>query len=225
VDDDGTLGARTALDERRGSGPDPDRQEGPHVHHVSVRGDEVTAVDLGTDTLYGYHLEPTGRLSPIWTTYAGAGTGPRHLVTAPGGRRYVADELASTVSVYDPDPSGRGLRLVHRRPATLTGPTGRNYPSDIALAGDGRFVYVANRGNDTVTTFAVDGDTLTGVDEAPCGGQGPRHFAIDGDLMYVANQQSHTVTLLRADPDTGVPRLTGARIDVPSPACVLIRRP
>jgi 6-phosphogluconolactonase (cycloisomerase 2 family) len=127
--------------------------------------------------------------------------------------------------VYDPDPAAGGLRLVHRRPATLTGPTGRNYPSDIALSGDGRFLYVGNRGNDTVTTFAVDGDGLTGVDETPCGGRWPRHLALDGDLMYVANQQSHTVTVLRVDPATGAPRLTGARIDVPSPACVLVRRP
>jgi 6-phosphogluconolactonase (cycloisomerase 2 family) len=42
--------------------------------------------------------------------------------------------------------------------------------------------------------------------------------------MYVANQNSHTVTVLRIDPETGSPRPTGARIDVPSPACVLIRR-
>jgi 6-phosphogluconolactonase (cycloisomerase 2 family) len=225
INDDGTLGARTDLVTHHGNGPDPSRQEGPHAHHVSVIGDEVTAVDLGTDTLYGYRLGPDGQLRPIWETYAGAGIGPRHLVSTPTGRRYVADELASTVSVYDPDPATGGLRLVHRRPATLTEPAERSYPSEIALSADLRFVYVANRGNDTVTTFAVAGDELTGVDETPCGGRRPRHFALDGDLMYVANEHSHTVTELRVDPDTGVPRPTGARIDVPSPVCVLIKRP
>jgi 6-phosphogluconolactonase (cycloisomerase 2 family) len=220
---DGTLGARTDLVSHQGSGPDPSRQEGPHAHHVSVRGDEVTAVDLGTDTIYGYRLGADGRLTPTWQTYAGAGVGPRHLVSTATGRRYVADELSSTVSVYDPDPGG-GLRLVHRRPATLTEPAERSYPSEIAVSADSRFVYVANRGNDTVTTFAVEGDKLRGLDETPSGGRQPRHFALDGELMYVANQSSDAVTVLRVDPDTGVPRLTGARIDVPSPACVLIRR-
>ncbi|HEV7965115.1 MAG TPA: lactonase family protein [Actinoplanes sp.] len=225
LDDDGTLGAPTDLVCHHGTGPDPERQDGPHAHHVSVRGTEVTAVDLGTDTLYGYRLGPDGRLTPIWETYAGAGVGPRHLVSTATGRRYVADELVSTVSVYDPDPVTGGLRLVHRRPATLTEPTERSYPAEIALAGDGRFVYVVNRGNDTVTTFAVDGEELTGVDETPCGGRWPRHLVLAGDVMYVANERSHTVTVLRRDPETGVPRPTGARMDVPSPACVLVRRP
>jgi 6-phosphogluconolactonase (cycloisomerase 2 family) len=190
---------------------------------VSVIGAEVTVVDLGTDTLYGYRLDPDGRLHASWRTYAGAGVGPRHLVSTPTGRRYVADELASAVSVYDPAPDG-GLRLVHRLPATLTQPAERNYPSEIALSADRRFVYVANRGSDTVTTFAIDGDGLTGVDETPSGGRQPRHLTLDGDLMYVANQRSHSVAVFRVDPATGVPRPTGARIDVPSPVCVLVRR-
>ncbi|GII23016.1 lactonase family protein [Planosporangium mesophilum] len=228
VDDDGTLAAPTDLVHHHGCGPDPERQDGPHAHQVvtsGAPGTDVTAVDLGTDTLYGYRLGADGRLAPSWETGAGAGIGPRHLVTAPTGRLYVTDELSSTVSVYDPDPATGGLRLVQRRPATLTPPTERNYPAEIALSADGRFVYVGNRGNDTVTTFAVDGEGLTGVDETPCGGRWPRHLVLDGDLMYVANQNSHTVAVLRIDPGTGVPSLTGARIDVPSPACILIHRP
>jgi 6-phosphogluconolactonase (cycloisomerase 2 family) len=217
---DGSITARTGLVQHRGSGPDPSRQQDAHAHHVSVLDGEVTAVDLGTDTLYGYRLDPAGRLDAAWTRYAGAGTGPRHLVAAPDGRRYVTDELGSTVSVYQPELAG--LRLVHRRPATLTEPAGANYPSGIALSADGRFVYVANRGNDTIATFAVDGDRLVGVDETPSGGAWPRQFTLDGDLMYVANQNSHRVSVLRVDPDTGVPRATGERIEVPNPACVLI---
>lgn len=220
---DGALGTRTDLVTHHGGGPDPDRQEGPHTHEVVADGDEVIAVDLGTDTLYGYRLAPGGTLTATWRTHAGPGIGPRHLVTAPTGRRYVTDELASTVSVYEPAPGG-GLRPVHRRPATLTEPAGPNLPSELALSADGRFLYVANRGNDTVVTFAVDGDRLTGVAETPTGGHWPRHFTIDGELMYVANQKSGGVTVLRVDPATGVPRPTGARIEVPDPVCVLIRR-
>jgi len=214
----GTLGARSDLVAHQGSGPVPDRQEGPHAHHVSVRGADVTAVDLGTDTLYGYRLEPGGTLTPTWTTGAGAGSGPRHLAVAATGRRYVADELGSTVSVYEPDPAG-GLRLTHRRPATLRPPDGDNFPSEIAVSADGRFVYVANRGNDSVSTFEIAGDALAPVDEVATGGVGPRHFAFVGDFMYVANERSHAVTVL--DVSSGVPRPAGIRIDVPSPVCVL----
>jgi 6-phosphogluconolactonase (cycloisomerase 2 family) len=222
---DGTIGARTDLMWHAGSGPVRDRQEGPHAHQVVVDGDQVTAVDLGTDSLYGYRLRADGTLATEWVTDCGAGTGPRHLAGPADGRRYCADELASTVSTYVPDPKAGGLRLVHRRLATLADPAGENYPSEIALSADGRFVYVGNRGNDSIATFAVDGDELVAVDEVPTGGAWPRHFAIDGDLMYVANERSDTVTLLRIDPATGVPRPTGERLDVPSPAFVLVRRP
>jgi 6-phosphogluconolactonase len=92
------------------------------------------------------------------------------------------------------------------------------------MSADGRFLYVANRGNDTVATFAVDGDGLMPVDETPTGGAWPRHLVLDGETMYVANERSHVVTVLRVDPDTGVPRRTNGRLDVPSPAFVLIRR-
>jgi 6-phosphogluconolactonase len=222
VGPDGALGTRTDCVSHHGSGPDPDRQDAAHAHHVSVAaGGEVTVVDLGTDSLYGYRLDAGGRLAPAWSTHAGPGTGPRHLAGGPSGYRYVADELGSSVSVYEPGPAGP--RLVHRLPATLTEPIGVNYPSEIALSADGRYVYVANRGNDTITTFAAHGASLTPVEEISTGGACPRHFTISGDVMYVANQHSDTVTVLRVDPRSGVPRPTGARIDVPTPVCVLVR--
>jgi 6-phosphogluconolactonase len=221
VDSDGTVGTCTDLVQHTGCGPEADRQDGPHTHEVVVDGDAVTAVDLGTDTIYGYRLDPAGRLGAAWSTHAGAGVGPRHLVAAPDGRRYVTDELGSTVSVYAPDPAG--LRLVHRVPATLREPAGRNYPSGIALSADGRFVYVANRGNDSLTTFAVDGDRLAPVDEIGSGGTWPRDLTRHGELIYVPNQRSHTVGVFRVTGGTGAPRDTGERLEVPSPACVLVR--
>lgn len=219
---DGALGARTDLVAHHGSGPDPDRQQGPHAHHVSYRDDEVTAVDLGTDTLYGYRLDGDGRLAPAWSAYTGARTGPRHLAVAPDGRRYVADELGSTVSTYVPGPTG--LRLTHRCRSTLTEPAGVNYPAEIAVSPDGRYVWVANRGNDTIATFATGPDGLTGVDETSLGGRWPRHFRLADGRLYVANQYSNQVSVLRVDRETGIPQATGAQIAVPSPACVLVRR-
>jgi 6-phosphogluconolactonase len=213
---DGALGPRTDLVQHHGSGPDPARQDGPHAHHVSVRGTRVTAVDLGTDTLYGYRLNPDGTLSATGTVNATGG--PRHLAAAPTGLVYVADELSSTVSVY------RDGERIHRRPATLVEPAGRNYPSEIALSSDGRYLRVANRGNDTIATFAVDGDGLTAVDEVASGGAWPRHFTVDGDRLLVANQYAGVVAELRIDPATGRSHPTGTACEVPAPACVLAAR-
>jgi len=194
--------------------------EKPNAHHVSLLGADVTVVHFADCRLYGYRLEPAGRLRPTWSAEAGR-RGPRHLAVHPSGRRYVADEHSSTLSTYLPDPDTGGLRRVHSRPATLAEPATRNYPSEVAVSPDGRFVHLGNRGHDTITTFSADTEVPEPVDEVPTGGRFPRHFALAGDWLYVANQHSHTVTALRLD--DGLPRPTGLAVDTPGPTCVLPR--
>jgi len=84
-----------------------------------------------------------------------------------------------------------------------------NYPGEIAVSADGRFVYVSNRGTDTVAVFAVSegGARLTLVATPPCGGTWPRHLAIDatGTWLYVANERSGTLAWFPIDATTGVP--------------------
>ena len=218
---EGSLGPRTDLVQHTGSGPDPERQEGPHVHEVLLAGDLVVVVDLGLDKLIGYRLDPvSGRLSvaadPFARTHPGAG--PRHAVAHPNGRWYVADELDSTISVFDPDPSTGVLREVATVPSTSGPPSA---PASIALSADNRRLYISNRGADTIATFDVDaGGDLTGIDEVPTGGSWPRHFAIVDDLLFVANQKGNSVVSFAFDAD-GLPRPTGDAVEVASPTCVL----
>src|SRR6202000_1940558 len=138
------------------------------------------------------------------------GAGPRHAVAHPSGRWYVANELDSTVSIFEPDFELRELHLTHSVPANLSGPKERNFPAGIALSADNQHLYVSNRGANTITSFGIDDvGMLHGLDESPTGGVWPRHFAIVDDLMLVANEQSSSVTGLRLDPATGVPEPIG----------------
>jgi len=219
---DGTLGPLVDLVQHAGSGPHPERQQGPHAHEVRLAGDLVVVVDLGLDRLIGYRLDPaTGRLSvaadPFARTHPGAG--PRHAVAHPNGRWYVAGELDSTIAVFDPDPSTGVLHEVAALPSTAGPPS---FPASIALSADRARLYVSNRGADTIATFAVDGlGDLTPVDEVPCGGSWPRHFAIVDDVMFVANERSDSVVSFALDAATGLPRPTGDRVTLGSPTCVL----
>ena len=67
LQDDGSLGERTALVKFEGSGPDPERQAAAHAHHVSLTGDNhVRILDLGSDAIRELILDPTnGRLQPL----------------------------------------------------------------------------------------------------------------------------------------------------------------
>lgn len=219
---DGTLGPRTDLVAHPGPpGPDPQRQDGAHAHQVVIDGDRVTVVDLGSDRLWHHRLDTvTGRLAASGSTPVPSGAGPRHAVVHPSGRWHIAHELDSTVATYASDPAG--LRLSHVQPATTATREIHNLPSGIVLSQDGRFLYVANRGADSITTFAIGEDgSLTTAGEIAGGGRWPRDLALVDDLLFVANQHSHSVVPFRIDPASGLPHPTGEAIETNNPSCVL----
>ena len=209
---DGLLGERTDLVVHEGSGPDPERQEHAHAHQVAIADDGTVAVlDLGIDRIVRYRLEH-GRLHPLGATELPPGTGPRHVAALPSGTWRVVGERDSHIhGAGDPVPT-TGL--------TADG----NLPSAIKYH-DG-FVYVANRGANTIATFEVGPhDTLTRIGELPCGGDWPRDMSIVEGVLFVAHQRSNDVVAFRLDPATGLPDPTGDRVSLDSPACVLAGQP
>ncbi|HEY8454555.1 MAG TPA: lactonase family protein [Actinopolymorphaceae bacterium] len=221
---DGSIGERTDLIRHQGSGPNPDRQEGPHAHQVRVdpSGRYVYAVDLGIDAILSYTLDlQTGRLNPGPVAKTAPGAGPRHLAFAPDGFVHVAGELDSTVTTYSLDPQTGELQQQGVAPSTVQPAPSDNYPSEIAISEDGRHLYVANRGLDVIGTLEVSGARVRPVADTPTGGAWPRHLAVFGGHLYVANERSHEVTHFVLDPATGVPTQAGDVLVIPSPACIL----
>ena len=205
-----------------GHGPHPERQTGPHAHMIAFRpaGGSFFVTDLGTDTIHEYALSPDGTAGPIGTTGVRAGSGPRHLAFHPTEPlAYVCGELNSTVIVCSVE--AEGLRPLSSVASTVSDVEGVNYPSHIAVSADGRFVYVANRGADCLTAYAVDGDGVRPLADTPTGGVWPRHFAIIGGFVYVANQDSGTITALPIDPETGELGEASVAAHFPNPTCIL----
>jgi 6-phosphogluconolactonase (cycloisomerase 2 family) len=217
---DGAPGERTDLLDLVGRGPDRERQAGPHAHMVRPDRGEWLVADLGSDRVWRCRLDQfSGRLTMLApAVVAKPGTGPRHLRHSADGALLLVGELSATLGWYRPGPDG-SLALVGEVAASAA--EGTNYPSEILTGRDGRFVYVANRGPDTVTTFAWEGDEAVPVAELPTGGQWPRHMTLLGDHLYVANQMSQSVTAFRIDRRTGVPVPLGDPLAEPSPTCLL----
>ena len=222
LDADGAPGDRSDLLTLSGKGPDAERQAGPHAHQVMPErnGADVLISDLGSDRVWRSRLDPnTGRLGLADVAVeASPGTGPRHLLQSADGALLLVGELSGNLTWFRP-AGGPVLERVGETPSS-TGP-GPVYPSEITMGRDGRFVYVANRGPDTVSVFAWDGASATLVAEVPTGGVWPRHMVLLGDHLYVTNQRSQNVTVFRIDPETGTPGLQGDPTGEPTPTCLL----
>lgn len=223
---DGSLGERTALARHTSPPPGPG-QDGPHAHQVitSPDGGHVLAVDLGNDAVYTYRLDTAaGTLSEVSHASLKPGAGPRHLTFHPDGHfAYLACELDNTTVVCAYDPA-TGTLTPGTGQSTGTGP-GTSYPAQLLVTGDGAFAYLANRGHNSLTRYAVEGDgeALRLLDTVPVGGDFPRQIAFspDGSLLFAANQRSGTVTVFRVDRAHGGLRSVGEPVRTPMPVCVL----
>ncbi|MFI0815916.1 lactonase family protein [Streptomyces sp. NPDC021098] len=224
VGDDGGLGEPTAVLRHEGSGPNRERQSGPHAHQVlpDPSGGWLLSVDLGADAVFVY--EPAGPRAHRKVRLR-AGSGPRHLAFHPrGDRAYVVNELDPTVTVCRWDAASGTLEPLGETRVVPPGTDTATFPSEAAVSRDGRFVWVANRGHDSVATLALDtpGDRMELVTTTPCGGHWPRDLVLDppGGRLYVANERSGEVTWFDLDPTTGVPSRGGA-IAAPAASCVI----
>lgn len=222
----GAVGERTDLVTHSSPPPGPG-QDGPHAHQIITAPDgrHVLAVDLGNDTVYTYRLDETaGKLTQVAYAALRPGAGPRHLTFHPSGAfAYLANEVDNTVVVCRYD-RGSGRLTPGGPQSTGTGP-GISYPAQILVTRGGRFAYLANRGHNSLTRYAVEaaGARLRLLDTVPVGGDFPRQIAFSPDQrwLFAANQKSGSVTVFAVDARTGALRSAGAPFATPVPVCVL----
>jgi 6-phosphogluconolactonase len=224
IADDGSLGTATQILQREGTGPNKERQEGPHAHQVVFdhSGSYTFDVDLGSDTVYVSTLTDDGRLEEVDRLHIHPGAGPRHLVFHPMAvAAYVINELDSTLSVCSyVDGKLQVVQTVSTRPADSPG---ENYPAELLISYDGRHLYGSNRGDNTIAVFAVaaDGLSVDLVQTISSGGDWPRHLAFsnDGTRLYAANERSDTIATFAISNGTLTP--AGDPITWPKPVCIL----
>ena len=233
----GPLGLQPAVDAPPGSFA-ISGHDAPHAHMAEAdpAGNFVLVSDLGTDRIYVFALnKQKGTLSPAKTPFlqASPGAGPRHFDFHPNGRRvYAVTEEASTVIVLDYDPASGALTHNGQSVSSLPkGYTGTNYPSEIHVGGDGKFLYCANRLYDSIVKFDIGTDgRLRNPSHVWTQGSYPRGFGIEptGNFLYVCHSRSDNVTIFRVDKTTGMLRFTGQWVPVGNPSKVVfltLRRP
>src|SRR5262245_4649515 len=231
IQPDGRLGEAVGFNQHKGSSVDPARQMGPHAHFIAPSPDNRFALtaDLGLDQVLVYRFDAgkhtlTANNPPFATVLPGSG--PRHLAFHPTTKYvYVNGEMKSNVTVFAYDAAKgalQSLQTVSTLPASFSGTSST---AEIQVDRGGRFLYVSNRGHDSIAVFSIDqaSGKLTVVDHTPTNGKTPRYFTLDptGAYLVAANQNSSSVSVFRVNGTTG--RLTAGQTltDVPEPVCIV----
>jgi 6-phosphogluconolactonase len=211
-----------------GSSSHTTRQNKAHPHGAFVATDGRYAIvpDLGLDRLFVYQIRPhDGMLVLASISSTPAGSGPRHFAFHPSGRLgYVVNELKSTLTSYRYDRATGLLSQCHTSSTLAPGFQSDNIAGEIAVAPDGRFLYVSNRGADTVAVFELSGDgEMRMIQSIASGGKTPRHIAFDpaGRFLLAGNQDSNGIAIFVRDPRSGELTPACEQIHVPAPACLL----
>jgi 6-phosphogluconolactonase len=231
---DGRLGPASAFVQHTGSGPDKERQEGPHAHYIATSADNrfVFVVDLGLDEVVTYRFDSTtGSLTPNKPPFVklDPGSGPRHLAFHPNGKfAYVLSEVKSTVTALAYDAKNGSFTTLQTLGTLPKDFTAHNDTAEIVVHPSGKFLYASNRGHDSIAVFAIDAvkGTLTPAGDFSTKGKTPRNFALDptGNFLLAANQESNNIVVFRIDRGTGALAPTGQVADVPAPVDIVFVR-
>ncbi len=147
----------------------------------------------------------TGNLTPTTPPFLqrAASTGPRHLWFHPtSSMAYGSNEQGSSISTYSLNTRDGTFSTIETLSSLPTGFSGKNSTADIEVHPSGKFVYIANRGHNSIASFSINerNGSLTFLEHTPVEPV-PRSFNItpDGNFLIAAGQQSGKLRVFRID--------------------------
>lgn len=205
-------------DTHEGHGPRAEQDQAhPHFFDETPAGNLVSC-DLGIDAVDFYKLDGD-KLKHLARYQMKNGFGTRHLVFSPDGKTmYIVGELSSQVNVARLNENTWKFEDVATYKTIPDDFSDHNGAAAIRISKDGKFIYISNRGHDSITVFKVlDDGKLELVQRISVFGSFPRDFNWDKDEKYlvVANQNTNNATLYRRNSETG--NLTPIQKDIPVP--------
>jgi 6-phosphogluconolactonase len=134
-------------------------------------------------------------------------TGPRHIVFHPSlDVAYVSNEQGGSVTAYRFDRTSGSLAALQTVSTLPSGFRERNACAEIKVHPTGKFLFVSNRGHDSIAQFQIDGATgkLTAQGQTATE-KTPRSFDLDpsGNRLYVCGEATNRIAVYRVDQEFG----------------------
>ena len=177
------------------------------------------------NAVYQFRFDPaTGKLTDAGKAAGGTeNAGPRHLAWHPTQKlAFTSDETGSSITAYRLEADG--LKPVQTLSTIPSDFKIKNTTAEVKVHPNGKFVWVSNRGHDSLAGFAIDGTTgkLTAIGQTPTETV-PWSFAIDPDGRYLmaVGQGSGKLAMYKIDTDTGKLTLLDKYDVGKGPLCVM----
>ncbi|HEY3908792.1 MAG TPA: lactonase family protein [Stellaceae bacterium] len=182
----------------------------PHIARLNDNVLEPQRENSGPNMIAQFKFDAgTGRLSdnsPARVEPAER-LGPRHFCFHPTGSFvYFSNEQGCSVTLYRLDPATGALAAEQTISTLPDGFSARNTCSQIHLTPSGQFLYVANRGHNSIAGFSVDAASgrLTAIGHTPTEAV-PSAFGLDpaGRFVFAAGSASGRLAAYRINSDRG----------------------
>ncbi len=133
--------------------------------------------------------------------------GPRHYCFHPNlDVAYFTDEQGCSVTGYRLDSAAGTLSAFQTTTTLPEGHSGRNTCSQIQILPSGKFLYVPNRGHNSIAGFSVDASSgqLSAIGRVSTEAV-PSAFSLspEGDFMFAAGSESNQIASYRVNADSG----------------------
>jgi len=203
----------SSFHQHTGSSVNPKRQSAPHPHAIvlDAAGRFAFVPDLGLDQIKIYRFDPaTGKLVPNQPSFVAVppGSGPRHFLFHPNGKfAYASLEMASEAIAFRYDAAPGTLEPFQTLSTLPDGFSAMNTTAGIGIAPDGRFLYISNRGHNSIAVFAIDPATgkLSRIENASTGTLMPHAMGMDpsGRVLIATDKNSGETGVFKIDRKTG----------------------
>lgn len=232
---DGSLGKCCDIKVLSGSSALERFQWSPHPHSVWIdpTNSFLISGDKGSDKIRVYRIDyENGKLNEVSVFDVLPGTGPRHIAFHPNlNIMYVNSEINSTVNAFEFDFNTGEMTLIDTIrtipdsyvPSDLLDPFANNQTADLRVHHSGKYLYVSNRGHNSIASFKIDeGGKLQLIEYTSSIGQIPRaiNFDLKGDHLYAVNQRTGNIVQYLVNENTGELSPTGYELSLSNPVCL-----
>ncbi len=203
-------------------------QKDSHAHCIKLHPTLpfAYATDLGRNQILSWTIREG--IPQNLRTHTLTSCSPRHFVFSKSGQTiYVNSENNSTVTALRINSTTGELSEFQTLSTIDPKNNTKNSTAEIILHPNGKFLYVSNRGQNSIATFQINPDeslqqsTLTQIEA-----QTPRGLALDptGQFLLAAGQQNNIIISLKIDQSNGIPTPTPHKITLSKPVHMLFAR-